>query len=141
MHASSETHSVTESVSTRMRAADISDLLVDCLDRNKAEDIVSINLSGKTSVADFMIIANGNSHRQVSALADYVIKELKTVSVRDLAIEGKDQADWVLIDAGDIIIHLFRPEVRGFYNLDKMWTADVSDEIAPEMGPSAEQIN
>lgn len=103
---------------------DVLDSIVKSLDDNKAEDIVTIDLSGKSSMADHMVIATGRSQRQVAALTDYVIKGLKELGCRDIVIQGLEQADWVLIDAGDVIVHLFRPEVRDFYNLDKMWMAD-----------------
>lgn len=100
-------------------------LIVDTLDQNKAEDIVSINLIGKTSLADYMIIASGGSGRHVSALADYLSKALKENGHMDVNIEGLAHSDWVLLDCGDIIVHIFRPEVREFYDLEKMWTAEI----------------
>ncbi|NRA87104.1 MAG: ribosome silencing factor [Rhizobiales bacterium] len=100
-------------------------LIVDTLDQNKAEDIVSINLIGKTSLADYMIIASGGSARHVSALADYVNKALKEKGNIEVSIEGLAHSDWVLLDCGDIIVHIFRPEVRDFYALEKMWTAEI----------------
>jgi ribosome-associated protein len=102
--------------------------IVTSLDNNKAEDITSINLAGKSSIADHLVIATGGSKRQVAALADYVIRALKASGLKSIMVEGLDQADWILIDAGDVIAHIFRPEVRSFYNLDKMWTADLSKE-------------
>ncbi len=101
--------------------------VVKCLDDRKAEDIVSINLAGKSSIADYMIIASGQSQRQVAALADYAIKAMKEMGHKDISVQGLEQADWVLIDAGDIIAHIFRPEVRNFYNLDKMWSAELDN--------------
>ena len=92
------------------------------LDTNKAEDIVTINIRNQSSFADYMIIASGRAPRHVSALADYVADLLKKEGTPALSIEGKETGDWVLIDAGDIVVHLFRPEVRSFYNLEKMWT-------------------
>lgn len=120
MQAISETQSVTEPPQA-LAAEDILNIAVSALDDNKAEEITSINLAGKTSIADYMVIASGRSQRQVAALADYVIKGLKAEGHRDLLVQGLEQADWVLIDAGDVVIHIFRPEVRSFYNLDKMW--------------------
>ncbi len=104
---------------------ELNKLIVETLDQNKAEDIVSINLIGKTSLADYMIIASGGSGRHVSALADYLNKALKENGLEDVAIEGLSHADWVLLDCGDIIVHIFRPEVREFYDLEKMWTAEI----------------
>ncbi|MCJ9427877.1 ribosome silencing factor [Kordiimonas marina] len=126
MHASSETHSVTDPVSA-VPAEDLLKSIVKTLDDNKAEDIVSINLAGKSSIADHLVIASGRSQRQVAALADYVVRGLKALGHRDLSVEGLEQADWVLIDAGDIVVHIFRPEVRNYYNLDKMWSTDLND--------------
>lgn len=103
----------------------LNQLIVDSLDQNKAEDIVSINLIGKTSLADYMIIASGGSARHVSALADYVTKAIKASGDIDVQIEGLSHSDWVLLDCGDIIVHIFRPEVREFYALEKMWTAEI----------------
>jgi ribosome-associated protein len=94
------------------------------LDESKAEEIVVIDLNGKTSIADMMVIATGRSTTQVSSLADRVLKAIKEAGGATPAVEGQPANDWVLIDAGDIIVHLFRPEVRQFYNLEKMWGVD-----------------
>ena len=91
------------------------------LDTNKAEEITTLNLRDKCSFADFMIVASGRAPRHVSALADYVADMLKKMGIPPLSIEGKESGDWVLIDAGDIVVHIFRPEVRQFYNIEKMW--------------------
>lgn len=93
------------------------------LSDGKAEDIISIPLKGKSSIADYMIIANGTSTRHVSALANQVTSKIKTLGYHIFSIEGQRNGDWVLVDIGDVIVHLFRPEVRDFYNLDKMWLA------------------
>ena len=90
------------------------------LDGDKAEDIVAIDLSGKTPMADFMVVASGRSNRHVSAIAEHLTEELKKHGIKGRA-EGLPQGDWVLVDAMDIIVHVFRPEVRAFYNLEKMW--------------------
>lgn len=124
LHASSETHSVTDPVPA-LSAEDLLKSVIASLDGNKAEDITSIDLAGKTGIADFMVIASGRSQRQVAALTDYVVKGLKALGHKGLMVQGLEQADWVLIDAGDVIVHIFRPEVRSFYNLDKMWTTDI----------------
>ena len=104
--------------------------LLDCieqaLDDGKAEDVVVIDLQGKTSIADHMVIATGRSQRQVSALAERLIGAIRERGRGRAASEGMRQGDWVLIDAGDVIVHLFRPDVRTFYNLEKMWGADFS---------------
>jgi len=88
----------------------------------KAEDIITIDLSGKTSIGDYMVIASGRSQRHVASVADRVVEGLREAGVRDVRVEGTPHCDWVLIDAGDVIVHVFRPEVRAFYNLEKMWT-------------------
>ncbi len=90
----------------------------------KAEETVEIDLTGKTSIADTMIITSGRSQRHVGAIADRVLQALKDKGFGGMRVEGLPACDWVLIDAGDVLIHVFRPEVRGFYNLEKMWGAD-----------------
>lgn len=91
------------------------------LEDDKAEDIVTIDLRGKSAIADYMVVASGRSTRQVAAIADHLVDALKQNHGRLSKIEGKDTGDWVLIDTGDIIVHVFRPEVREFYQLEKMW--------------------
>jgi len=99
------------------------------LEDSKAENIVSIDLFGKSSLADHMVIASGRSHRHVAAVADQLLKALKDAGLGNARVEGLASADWVLIDSGDIIVHVFRPEVRDFYNLEKMWQApDLEEE-------------
>ncbi|MFP6741776.1 MAG: ribosome silencing factor [Alphaproteobacteria bacterium] len=93
----------------------------------KAEDVIAINLAGKSTMADYMVIATAMSQRQVNALAQNLVRQLKLGKFGAPNIEGRTQGDWVLLDAGDIIVHLFRPEVRAFYNLEKMWTAELPD--------------
>lgn len=105
-------------------AASLNTLVLDTLSDAKAEDIVSIDLTGKTTVADLMVIASGRSQRHVGAVADQLLRKLKDAGVKNVGIEGLPLADWVLIDAGDIVVHIFRPEVRQFYNLEKMWSAE-----------------
>ena len=126
MHASSETLSVTDPVPA-IKAEDLLKSVISSLDDNKAEDITSIDLAGKTGIADYMVIACGRSQRQVSSLTSYVVKDLKALGHKDIIVQGLEQSDWVLIDAGDVIVHVFRPEVRSFYNLDKMWSTDIED--------------
>ncbi|MDG1130124.1 ribosome silencing factor [Seohaeicola saemankumensis] len=91
------------------------------LEDDKAEDIVQIDLRGKTAIGDYMIICSGRSSRQVSAIAEKLVDDLKQTYGRLSRIEGKETGDWVLIDTGDVIVHVFRPEVREFYQLEKMW--------------------
>ena len=97
------------------------DAILQSLDDDKAEDVVAIDLRGKSEIADNMVIASGRSTRQVSAMADHLIEKLKAEFGIICRSEGKEQGDWVLIDAGDVIVHVFRPEVRDFYQLEKMW--------------------
>jgi len=103
---------------------DIRAIALDCLDDMKAEETVEIDLTGKTSIADTMIITSGRSQRHVGAIADRVLQALKDKGFGSARVEGLPACDWVLIDAGDVLVHIFRPEVRGFYNLEKMWGAD-----------------
>jgi len=91
------------------------------LDDDKAEDIVVIDLAGKTEIADYLVVATGSSHRHVGAMAEHLREMIKAQGIDGPATEGAQQCDWVLIDAGDIIVHLFRPEVRAFYGLEKIW--------------------
>ncbi|MFY0639345.1 MAG: ribosome silencing factor [Maricaulis maris] len=99
-------------------------LILDSLDDDKAENVVAIDLRGKSSITDIMIIASGRSARHVASLADHLVRKLKDAGGGKARIEGTQTNDWVLIDIGDIIIHLFRPEVREFYNLEKMWSVE-----------------
>jgi len=102
-------------------------LLVDIvhwLDEAKAEAVVTIDLAGKSSIGDFMVIASGRSDRHVGAIAEQVRTKLKAAGSSNPRVEGLETCDWVLIDTGDIIVHVFRPEVREFYNLEKMWQAE-----------------
>lgn len=100
-------------------------LVAQQLDDDKAENILTIPLAGKSPMADAMIVASGRSARHVSALADHVARKLKEAGASRVRVEGLPNADWVLIDAGDVIVHIFRPEVREFYNLERIWSADV----------------
>ena len=96
-------------------------IIEDSLDDDQAIDVLSIDLQGKTTIADRMIIASGRSSRHVSAMADHLVDRLKAAGVKGISVEGQKHGDWVLIDAGDVLIHLFRPEVREFYKLEKLW--------------------
>jgi ribosome-associated protein len=106
-------------------------LTLQSLEDNKAFDVVSINLIGRSSIADYMIVASGNSSRQVTSMADNLVKTYKEIGLRPSSPEGMSNGDWVLIDAKDILIHIFRPEVRDFYSLEKMWLKN-QDEISIE---------
>jgi ribosome-associated protein len=103
--------------------------ILDCLDSHKAEDLVAIDLRGKSSLTDTLIIATGRSDRHVGAIADHVVKLLREQGLKHIGVEGVPHCDWVLIDAGDVIVHIFRPEVRAFYRLERLWK---------EEAPSAE---
>lgn len=94
------------------------------LEDAKAEDINSIDIKGKSPMGDYMIVASGRSQRHVGAIADQIVKKLKSAGLGRARVEGLPHCDWVLIDTGDVIVHIFRPEVREFYNLEKIWSAD-----------------
>lgn len=108
-------------------AKSLSKFIIDTLEEHSAQEILNIDLDGKSSIADYMIVASGRSNRHVSALADYVQKALKEAGLSKMGIEGLDASDWVLIDAGDVICHIFRPEVREFYNIEKIWTSPAGE--------------
>ena len=111
------------------RSEALHDLVLRSLDDDKAVEIVSIPLQGKSNIADYMVIASGRSTRQVASMAQKLSERIKRELGRGVRIEGLPVADWVLIDADDVIVHLFRPEVRSFYNLERMWAFE---ERAPE---------
>ncbi|MBY0356101.1 MAG: ribosome silencing factor [Rickettsiales bacterium] len=104
-------------------------LLIDSLEDDKAEDIAVVNLIGKTSFADKMIIASGSSARHVGSIAGHLVDKLKSIGFPQVSVEGMELCDWVLIDAGDIIVHVFRPEVREIYNLEKMWMVSLAEPV------------
>jgi ribosome-associated protein len=99
-------------------------VVLDTLEDAKAEDVVCIDIKGKTSIGDQMVVASGRSQRHVGAVADHLVRKLKDEGFGRVRVEGLPHCDWVLIDASDVIVHIFRPEVREFYNLEKMWSAD-----------------
>jgi ribosome-associated protein len=103
------------------------DLVLRQLEDDQAQEIVSIPLAGKSSIADFMVIASGRSTRQVAAIAQKLAEKVKQAGHGPARVEGLPAADWVLIDAGDVVVHLFRPEVRSFYNLERMWSFEGSE--------------
>ena len=106
-------------------------LVLESLEEDKAEDVVSIDLAGKTPIADHMVVASGRSQRHVGAVADHLLRRLKEAGFGTAQVEGMKQGDWVLIDGGDVVVHVFRPEVRDFYKLEKMWSADIpADQLA-----------
>jgi ribosome-associated protein len=117
-----------EPVSRRPVAPETLKLVLAQLDDAKAEDTVTIDLNGKTAIADFMVVTSGRSNRQVGAIADRLLKAFGEAGIKGVRVEGMPHCDWVLIDASDVIVHVFRPEVRAFYNLEKMWAAGLSPE-------------
>ena len=104
------------------------------LDDDKAQDVVFIDLKGKSAITDGLIVASGRSHRHVGAMADHLLRALKEHGYGRARIEGLPSCDWVLIDTGDVIVHLFRPEVRSFYNIEKIWSVD-SPHRTPQASP------
>ena len=100
------------------------------LSQNKAKNIVSINLKGKTSIADYMVIASGTSSKHIQSLSEILLKELQSNGIEKCKMEGRTSSDWKLIDAIDIIIHIFHPEKRKFYDLEKMWSEEIPKEKA-----------
>jgi ribosome-associated protein len=104
--------------------ANLHETVLASLSDSKAEDIVSIDITGKSPMTDQVVVASGRSHRHVGAIADHLLRDLKEAGHGSARVEGLPQCDWVLIDAGDVIIHVFRPEVRAFYNIEKMWSVD-----------------
>ena len=96
-------------------------MITHSLDENKAEEITALDLKEKCSFTDFMVVASGRSARHVTSLADHVVEDLRKAGGTIMSVEGKETGDWVLIDAGDVVVHIFRPEIRQFYNIEKMW--------------------
>jgi len=112
---------------SEMGSAALHQLVLKQLDDDQAQEIVSIPLEGKSSIADHMVIASGRSTRQVASMAQKLAEEIKKAGYGHARVEGLPAADWVLIDAGDVVVHLFRPEVRSFYNLERMWSFEGSE--------------
>jgi ribosome-associated protein len=113
-----------------MKVTEIKNSIEKILDDNKAQAITSIDLKNKSYIADYMIIASGTSSRHLQSLSENLVTELKKFGLTDCRIEGKDSADWKLVDAHDVIIHLFHPEKRDFYDLEKMWSEEIPKEKA-----------
>lgn len=105
-------------------------VVLSSLEDDKAEDILAIDIRGRSSLADMLIVASGRSARHVAALADHVLRKLKDAGVKDARVEGLPHADWVLVDAGDVVVHIFRPEVRAFYNIEKIWAGAPAPDAA-----------
>ena len=113
-----------------MKIIDIKKSIEKILDNNKAKNITSINLKNKSYIADYMIIASGTSSRHLQALSEILVAELKKIGLEECRIEGRESNDWKLVDANDIIIHIFHPEKREFYDLEKMWSEEIPKEKA-----------
>ena len=122
--------SLSDMPATAPTTGSLHELVLHSLDEDQAQDVVSIPLEGKSSIADHMVIASGRSTRQVAAIATHLAERLKKEGHGSPRIEGLPAADWVLIDAGDVVVHLFRPEVRSFYNLERMWGFGDDGEVA-----------
>ncbi len=112
----------------------VQEILVD----HKADNIVTIDLRGKTTIGDYMMIASGSSNRQVKALAELIVQNFKNINLPIGKPEGLPEGDWLLLDTGNVIVHLFRPEVRTFYNLEKMWEADLAENSIKTSGSKAD---
>ena len=104
------------------------ELVLASLEDSKAENIVTINIAGKSALGDYMVVVSGRSNRHVMAICEHLISDLKDEGFGSARVEGLDTGDWVLIDTGDIIVHVFRPEIREFYNIEKMWAAPDIEE-------------
>ena len=113
-----------------MQVSKIKDSIEKILDNNKAQNIKSINLKNKSYIADYMVIASGTSSRHLQALSEILVEELKKLGLNDCRIEGKDSIDWKLVDTQDIIVHIFHPEKREFYDLENMWSEETPKEKA-----------
>ena len=113
-----------------MKIIEIKKIIEKTLDKNKAQNIISINLKNKSYIADYMIIASGTSSRHLQSLSENLVMELKKNGLENCKIEGKESKDWKLVDANDIIIHIFHPEKRDFYDLEKMWSEEIPKERA-----------
>ncbi len=110
------------------KISDLKKIILQTLDSNKAQDIISIDLKDKSSMADYMIIASGTSSRHIQSLSEQVLEKLKDNGIKNSKIEGKDSSDWKLVDGIDLIIHIFHPEKRKFYELEKMWAELIPKE-------------
>ena len=131
-----ETNTITFKKKTPPDSEQLLELVTASLDDDKAQDVIVINLAGKTSFADHMVIATGTSQRHVATMAEHLRESMKSKGVARVALEGLTQCDWILLDGGDVIVHLFRPEVREFYDLEKIWIDPV-----PQPGDAPEQAS
>tara|TARA_B110000240_G_C13461211_1_gene436739 strand:+ start:1036 stop:1386 length:351 start_codon:yes stop_codon:yes gene_type:complete len=110
------------------KISDLKDIIIKTLDLNKAQDIISIDLKGKSSMADFLIVASGNSSRHIQSLSEQVLEKFKLNGLRNSKIEGRDSSEWKLVDGIDLIVHIFHPEKRKFYELEKIWSELIPKE-------------
>ena len=113
-----------------MKITEIKNSIEKILDNNKAQNIICINLKNKSYIADYMVIASGTSSRHLQALSEILVNRLKELGLNDCRIEGKESNDWKLVDAHDVIVHIFHPEKREFYDLEKMWSEEIPKEKA-----------
>jgi len=111
-----------------MDSEQLKKLVIDALEDIKGSDIVALDVSDKTSVCDVMVVATGNTNRQVKSLANHVVEAAKQAGVRPLGVEGDDVGEWVLVDLGDVVVHVMQPQIRDFYNLEKLWDITPSTE-------------
>jgi len=110
-----------EMLKDSVAGSELLELILNSLEDDKAEEIVHVDLRGRSSIGDFMVICSGRSSRQVAAISEKLVERVKASTGRTAKVEGKETGDWVLIDTGDVVVHVFRPEVREFYQLEKMW--------------------
>lgn len=118
-----------------MESEALEQLVVDALEDRKARDLRVLDVREQSSVTDVMVIASGTSGRQVQAMAEHVVEQSKAVGIQPLGVEGEEYGDWVVVDLGDVVVHVMRPEVRDFYNLEKLWSVEgMEDEAATDTG-------
>ncbi len=113
-----------------MQLEQLRQLVITAIEDLKGEDIVALDVKGKTSVTDLMILASGTSNRHVKSIADNVVTEAKQAGIKPLGVEGEMQAEWVLVDLGDVVVHVMQPHVREFYDLEKLWAFDAEQEAS-----------
>lgn len=130
-----------EAASSSLPLKDALSVVLTRLDEEQAIDVVSIDLDGKSDMADAMIVASGRNQRHVGAIADKIARDLKDAGFKEVSIEGLPACDWVLIDAGDVVVHVFRPEVRNFYNLERIWAPELFGETGEgDFAPATDAI-
>ena len=125
-----EQETIRKQSSPERASSELLTLIQRSLEDDKAEDVVTIDLANKSSIADYMVIASGRSQRQVGAISQHLAERVKAGGFGSARLEGTNACDWVLVDAGDVIVHVFRPEVRSFYNLEKLWSVVMPEEVA-----------